>query len=258
MWGCRKAHGPTQHTGGTWAPAGRSAAISPRACFSARGRHSSPGNVEGTSPSAARQVLMGNYAYSCVSLLEWPPSSETDFNLSAFALPTLMPGKGPDQLSWAGAGAREAVGGCFQLLSRLHCRWGLVPAVGSNTCLWVRGAGRQGSPGLCLPCRWKGHLSRAWASSPWRSCTTPLRAACTPAAPAPTRSLRSAASPRSSECPCSATVPTGRPSMHPRYCCPGSVLPSRLHCGKPRVVMRASGHPPCGSAGGSCGRERRA
>ena len=110
-----------------------------------------------------------------------------------------------------------------------------MPAVESSTCLWM-GGGRQGSHGFCLSCRWKGRLSRAWASSPWRSYTIPLRGACTPAAPAPTRSPRLAASPRSSGCPCFVTAPTRRPSMPPRYYCPGSVLPSSLHCGKPPAM----------------------
>ena len=121
-----------------------------------------------------------------------------------------------------------------------------MPAVGSSTCLWM-GGGRQGSHGFCLSCRWKGRLSRAWASSPWRSYTTPPRGACTPVAPAPTRSPRLAASPQSSGCPCFATAPTRRPSMPPRYCCPGSVLPS---------ICTVGNHPPWGSAGSLHGRER--
>lgn len=76
---------------------------------------------------------------------------------------------------------------------------------------------RAGEPYVCASCRWRGHLSRAWVSSPWRSCSTPQKVPCTPGALAPTRFLPLAASPRSSGCPCSGTVPTRRPSMHPRY-----------------------------------------
>lgn len=69
-------------------------------------------------------------------------------------------------------------------------------------------------------------MSRALVSSLWRSYTTLLRGSCTLLAPVPTRSLHLAASPLSSECHCSVTVPTRRPSMPPRYCDCGSVLPS--------------------------------
>lgn len=223
LWGCPKAHGPTQHTGASLS------CHEPTSSRLSLGWLSPRDGVEGTTPPALGRCSWQTH-------LSLPVKFQTDFRVCSFALLTPRPGKGPGQLYGTRAGAREAGGALFSF------------SPGSS-------AGGAETLCLCLPCRWKGRLSRALASSLWRSCTTPQTGSCTPAAPAPTRSLPSAASPPSSECPCSVTAPTRRPSMPPRYCGPGSVLPSGLQVGKPWVATRSFSHHH-GSAG-ACMEERR-
>lgn len=69
---------PLGTQGRAWAPEGRWATVSLGACFSAPSCRFPSSDMEGTAPPTLQQILVKNYAFHGVTLLELLPNSKTN------------------------------------------------------------------------------------------------------------------------------------------------------------------------------------